>query len=421
MLVVHASDIHLDSPLVGLEAYEGCPKVALREATRKAFARLCDVAISERASLLLIAGDLYDGAWRDFSTGLYFVSQTRKLREAGIPVVIVRGNHDAESSIVRQVKLPDNVRELSTRQPETVRFEELQVAVHGQGFAVRDVREDLARGYPGPEPGVLNIGMLHTALSGREGHEPYAPTTLEVLADKGYDYWALGHVHAREVVSRSPFVVYPGNLQGRHVREPGNKGATLIEVQAGRVVGVEHRDLDEVRWADCRVDAAELGSLSDVVERAHAELEAALRAADGRLLAARVTIHGASQAHGDLVRRSDRVVADVRATAIDLGGDALWLGEVRVQTRSLLDVAALSQSGDPLSLLLRAADQAERDPELARDLVSSLSDLAAKLPDELRRDPALDFLDDPSRLPAVLREVQELLVAHLIEHDEPEP
>jgi hypothetical protein len=117
LLLVHASDIHLDSPLVGLEAYDGCPKVALRTATRAALARLFDVAISERASLVLISGDLYDGAWKDYSTGLYFVAQARRLREADIPIVIVRGNHDAESQIAKHLKLPDNVRELSTHAP----------------------------------------------------------------------------------------------------------------------------------------------------------------------------------------------------------------------------------------------------------------------------------------------------------------
>ena len=421
MLLVHASDIHLDSPLVGLEAYDGCPKVALRTATRAALARLFDVAISERASLVLISGDLYDGAWKDYSTGLYFVAQARRLREADIPIVIVRGNHDAESQIAKHLKLPDNVRELSTHAPESVRYEGIDVVVHGQGFAVRDVREDLARRYPPAESGAFNVGMLHTALGGREGHEPYAPTSLAVLADKGYDYWALGHVHAREIVSRSPYVVYPGNLQGRHVREQGAKGATLIEVQGGRVAGVEHRDLDQVRWLDCVIDASELTGLADVVERVREELDDGVRAAEGRMLAARVTISGASRAHGDLIKGGERLAAEVRAAAVDVGGEGLWVGEIRAQTRSLLDTAALAKSRDPIALLMRAADEAATDELVARSLMACLADLAAKLPEEIRKDPAFAFLDDPGSLPEVLRDVQEMLVAHLVDRSDPEP
>lgn len=418
MLLLHAADIHLDSPLVGLEAYDGCPREALRGATRRALGRLVDVALEEKVEMVLLAGDLYDGAWRDYSTGLHFVAEMRRLREAGVPVVMVRGNHDAESQITKHIKLPDNVVDLARREPETRIFESLGIAVHGQGFAQRDVREDLARDYPSAIAGAVNVGLLHTALGGREGHETYAPTSLAVLADKGYDYWALGHVHRREVVSRSPYVVYPGNLQGRHVRETGPKGLMLVTIEAGRVNAVEPRDVDVVRWADCVVEAGEDDSREDVLEKVEASLEEALRGAEGRLLASRLTITGATRCHADLVRESDRLAADVRAIGIDAGGPSLWVGDVRVSTRPPLDVESLSKSGDPIAVLLRAAEDAASDPDLARELVEGLSDLTAKLPEELRADPAFAFLDDPRELPSVLRDVEELLVALLAPRDQ---
>ena len=103
-------------------------------------------------------------------------------------------------------------------------LEDLGLAVHGQGFAKREVTEDLSSAYPQADPHLFNIGLLHTCLDGKPGHEPYAPCTVDGLRSKGYQYWALGHVHNREVVSQDPWIVFPGNIQGRHARETGSQG-----------------------------------------------------------------------------------------------------------------------------------------------------------------------------------------------------
>ncbi len=413
MLVLHAADLHIDSPLVGLEAYEGCPREALRGATRRAFEGLVSVALEEQASLVLLAGDLYDGAWRDYSTGLFFVGQMRRLREAGVPVVLLRGNHDAESQITKHLKLPDNVRELSTRAPETIELEDIQVAVHGQGFATRDVRVDLAERYPRAIAGAFNVGMLHTALQGREGHETYAPTSLGVLAGRGYDYWALGHVHRSEIVSRAPWVVYPGNLQGRHVRETGAKGCVLVSVEDGRVTSVEERHVDVVRWADIVVEAPAEGT-SELFERVETALARAVREAEGRLVAARVTLAGIAGSQLDLVRGEEATAAEIRAIALDVSAEGLWIGDVRTRTHTALDLAALEGSTDPIALLSGAAERAATDPELARELSAALSDLSQKLPEELRRDPSFAFLSDPAAMKDVVEDVRDVLLGALL-------
>jgi DNA repair exonuclease SbcCD nuclease subunit len=131
----------------------------------------------------------------------------RKLESAGIDVFIVAGNHDAASQITKQLRLPDNVTLFSTNKPQTIVLDQLGVAVHGQGFAKREVTDDLSRAYPQASPNLFNIGILHTCLDGKPGHEPYAPCSLDGLRSKGYDYWALGHVHNREVISQDPWIL----------------------------------------------------------------------------------------------------------------------------------------------------------------------------------------------------------------------
>ena len=265
---LHAADLHVDSPLRGLDAYPGAPVDSLRGATRQALVRLVHLAIERRVDFVLLAGDIYDGNWADFRTGLFFREQMLRLRRVGILVFVVKGNHDAESQITRQLPEVDGVHVFSAAGSETVELAGLGVAVHGRSFPQRAVPEDLVPLYPAPVAGRFNIGVLHTSLTGREGHDPYAPTTVEALVDKGYDYFALGHVHAREVVREAnPRIVFPGNLQGRHAQETGPKGCELVKVEGGRIAATEFVALDVVRWSRLRVDASGLDGVDALARR----------------------------------------------------------------------------------------------------------------------------------------------------------
>ena len=169
---IHSADIHLDSSLHGLERYEGAPVDEIRGATRRAFDNLIELSTDEEVAFVLLVGDLYDGDWKDYNTGLYFVERMGRLREAGIRVLIVMGNHDAASQITKLLRLPDNVTLFSTRHPEQVILEDLNVAIYGQGFATRAVTDDLSQAYPQGDPQLFNIGLLHNCLDGKPGQEP---------------------------------------------------------------------------------------------------------------------------------------------------------------------------------------------------------------------------------------------------------
>ena len=344
--------------------------------------------------LLLLAGDLYDGDWRDYSTGLFFAAQMARLREVGTRVVWIRGNHDAQSKITRHLALGEHCHELSAKRPETRLFEELSLAVHGQGFFTAAVTEDLSASYPDPISGLLNIGLLHTSLGGRRGHAPYAPCDVRSLSARGYDYWALGHVHQREIVQQEPYIVFPGNLQGRHVREVGEKGATLIHVNDGRVERIEHRALDVVRFEQLTIDVSAADSLLDVAELLKAALRKALAAADGRLVAARVTIQGATRAHAELARDPERAKAQLQSAANEIQGGDAWIEDVRCATEAPLERAVLAQRDDAVGQLVRSLAGLEQDDALLDELVAELSDVLRAMPPEVRdAEHGLDLTD----------------------------
>lgn len=397
----------------GLDRYEGAPSSALRGATRRALENLVAMCIEERASFLLLAGDVFDGSWKDYSTGLFFASQMTRLREANIPVVLVRGNHDAASHVARQLRLPDNVHELSHRRPETFEVPGTNVCVHGQSFPQRATTDDLATKYPDATKGALNVGLLHTCLDGREGHERYAPTTLERLRAKGYDYWALGHVHAREVLSREPWIVFPGNLQGRHVREAGEKGATLVTVEDGAITSVEHRALDVARWQILEVDLTEAANMDDAVDLVRGEIGRAARDAEGRILALRLSLVGRTRANGGLRRDLERFTTELRAAANEDG--AVWLEKIRVATRGAIDIARVREESTAVGHLARRLAAIQADPKELATLAAVLADLDKKLPAELREGESPLVLSDPDVLRALVADVEESLLPRLLE------
>lgn len=413
MKFIHAADIHLDSPLVGLQFYEGAPVEEIRGATRRALENLVELAAAEKVDFVLLAGDLYDGDWKDYNTGLFLSSRMSRLREEGIRVFIISGNHDAASQITKHLRMPDNVKALSVRHPETVRIETLGLAIHGQGYAARAVTDDLAAGYPLALPDHFNIGLLHTSLDGREGHESYAPTSVGGLLSKGYDYWALGHVHAREIVREDPWVVFPGNIQGRHIREAGPKGCTLVEEQDGRIVRVEHRELDVMRWAVAVVDAGRAARGDDVIDAASRSLKNAIKENGELPLAVRVEIVGATKAHRELLANPERWKSELRAAATDISGGTMWLEKIRIATREAAGTTP-GPISEALVELMSAVDGLSGNADLVKAAVEALGDLNEKLPHELKSGDEAIRLDDPETIKRAADGVRQVLMERIL-------
>ncbi len=379
---IHAADIHLDSPLKGLSRYEGAPVGRLRSATREAFINLVDLAIDRQVNFVIIAGDLYDGDWKDYNTGLFFASEMARLEKHEIPVFMIKGNHDAASVITKEIKLPANVHVFDVKKCESRQLDDIRVVIHGQGFNTRAVLENLAKGYPPCVNGYYNIGILHTSAGGREGHENYAPCSVEDMKGKGYDYWALGHIHKREFLSeKDPVILFPGNIQSRHSKETGIKGCSLIEVENGVTKEITHIPLDVLRWDVIEADLTDVTQYEDFLAQAEQEIERAFDLADGRMLAIRIILTGHTALHSELARNKEAVLNDFRSMAFSVGQGDIWIEKLKIKTST---PHTLSEGANPLTGMLEWLDELSYE-ELLQEIRVEFQSLHNALPMDLKR------------------------------------
>lgn len=411
MKFIHAADIHLDTPLQGLANYPGAPVHEIRNATRRAFEKVLGAAVAEKVDFLVIAGDLYDVGLKSFESALFFNKQMADLKDAGIPVYLIYGNHDAASKLIKQLRPPDNVHVLRSSEPQTIVNEKLGIAVHGQSFPTPEVVDDLAANYPAPVRDAFNIGMLHTNLSGVSEHANYAPCTMEELKNKGYQYWALGHVHHRQILCTDPYIIYPGNIQGRHGKEQGEKSSELVTVSDSGTISIEQIPTSVVPWLQVNIDASTSETADDVYDQVRTELQARFPESNERVSALRVRITGASEAHVELSRDQELVRNEIISLANECGNGLLWVERVELATLARLDRESLRQRDDPVGEIVRMMATLRENPATLAKL-DAVTELVRKLPTEAAEGAEPISLDE-STLRTVLQQAEELLLARL--------
>ena len=414
MKFIHAADIHLDSPLVGLYAYQDAPAELLRLATRSAFENLVDGAIAEEVDFMIIAGDLYDGPWRDFNTGLFFAREMGRLNAVNIPVYLLMGNHDAESEMTKRLVLPPNVFKFDAKKPQTYKIDKLRVALHGRSFKDAATTENFAATYPAPVAGWFNIGVLHTALEGNTVHANYAPCSVAELQTKGYQYWALGHVHEHRIISGNCTIAFPGNLQGRHIRETGPRGALMVTASDTDVMSVDRYFVDVLRWHRMDVNVSGLNTMTEVVAAVALGLEGILRGADAdKPHAVRVVISGACPAHAELFGLETQLREEIKAQAVSLGSERLWIEKVRLETKPIETEESISLRADAVAELQGLLAGASSDTALLTSMHQDLMTLIGKLPLEVvNAIPALEHVR-AGRLEILIQQTTASLIAQV--------
>jgi len=350
----------------------------LQQATFQTYMNIIQLCMDEKVDALLVAGDIYDGADRSLQAQLRFYQGLGQLNDAGIASFVCHGNHDPLNGWLAQLKRPP----LSWQFRETVEAVPLdpgapeRAIIYGFSYPRRDVTNNIARTFRhDPERGFA-IGLLHANVGGDTDHANYAPCTIDDLTTTDINYWALGHIHKHRVLQQQePTVVYPGNPQGRHPNETGERGVYYVEVDDNGQVTLQFRPVDVVRWEAVTLDISDMDSDQDLVDVPTQRLEDTLAAAERSVLC-RVRLIGRGPLHSTLQR--DGYLESLRIALNSTGVQRLpffWCERVVDATLAPLDREARRQAGDFLGTVLRSIDGLRENPDGLSDLRKTLDDL----------------------------------------------
>jgi len=332
----------------------------LREAPLQSFLNIVELAIRERVDAVIIAGDVFDGEDKSLHAQFKFRNGLQRLSDQGIPSFIAHGNHDPLNSWSRTLKWPEGVTVFPgdcVQSVPVVKGGQTVAHVYGTSFPERDMFDNLTQRFERQQDSGFAVAVLHANVGGHPDHDPYAPCAVDDLVARGMDYWALGHIHLREVLRKShPAIVYCGNSQGRHFKESGSKGCCLVTLNEGAVPNIQFLATDTIRFVESAVDVSACASLDAVVETIVRQCKTLLIQAEGRSLVVRQTLIGRTDIHALL--RKGGTLESLRDEVFRSFSDresGLWL-EFRLQTRGAYDIDALKQGKDFIADLIALYD-----------------------------------------------------------------
>lgn len=375
---IHAADLHLDSPFRGMSKVPERLKEKLMASTFSALRRLTKTAIQEQVDFIVISGDLYDEADRSLKAQLQLLKEWERLQQHGIAVFVIHGNHDPLNGARAELKLPPNVTQFGANQmeyrPAYCRNGELAAFVYGMSYGKRHVTDNLAATYMPAEGAPFHIAMLHGNVNGDQSHDPYAPCSLEELVGKGFDYWALGHIHTRRVLHEYPHVVYSGNIQGRNPRETGPKGCYLVEVSALQAVQLNYVPLDEIRWLEAGLSITGLTTEQELLQRLEELVEQLALEGEGRTVMLRLLLQGQGPLHQKLAE-----TATIRALLEQLQQLSMeaWVYALEGNTKAELRLSELEAEDSFSGELFRLTQRLEADQQAwRREAAAAVAPLA---------------------------------------------
>lgn len=224
--------VHIADPHLGAAPDAGHPwSKARADALWQTFAKVLARTEEEQADLLLIAGDLF-----------HRQPLLRELKEVNAlfsrlshtKVVIIAGNHDCitDSSNYRQFSWCHQVTFFQDTQLQKIRFPQLRTTVYGRSYHAQEDREPLYTPVPLEPEEDLHILLAH---GGDPLHRPYNRARL---AQAGFHYVALGHIHKPDM-DFSGSIVSPGSLEPVEPNDYGPHGFAIADVT---------RERTQVQW-----------------------------------------------------------------------------------------------------------------------------------------------------------------------------
>lgn len=254
MKFLHIADVHLDSPFLGLSFLPSELFCQIKNAIQLSFEKAVNFAIDNDVDLVLLAGDTFDSIHPTPQSKIFFANQIKRLVDRQSQVVMVLGNHDYSQIDDLLLNESPYFKIIgSNEQIEQVDFmtkSQYKYRVVGFSYQHNHITEDIIAKYPPKSTSIYTIGLAHAGMKQSSvDQNNYAPFTLNEVKDLNYDYFALGHIHLRQVLSQEPWIVYSGNLQGRHVNEKDAKGFYFGQVdEQSQNTQLQFIDVSPIVW-----------------------------------------------------------------------------------------------------------------------------------------------------------------------------
>lgn len=250
MKVLHTADLHLDRSFEGLKNSSTQISEKLQQANHEVITAIVDIAIRNQVDAVILAGDTFHQSRTSIRTQAYFIDEMKRLDQAKIPVIMSFGNHDYYVAERYWFDFPKNMFLFQKEQVETHYFmtkNQEKIAVTGFSYEHPWINDDKLSAFPTKDAAAdLHIGIYHGDTT-NNGQQNYAPFSFSEMKTKGYDYWALGHIHQPQVVSADPLIVYPGTPQGHTKKERTVQGVAIVSIESGHAT-VHFEPVAKVTW-----------------------------------------------------------------------------------------------------------------------------------------------------------------------------
>ena len=419
---IHSADLHLDSPFKRVSKVSEANQVVagiLQNATFAAYENLIQLCIDREVNALLVAGDVFDGADRSLKAQVRFVKGLERLRDAGIRAFVCHGNHDPLDGWGAGLRMPPNVHQFRDSAEAVLLDPKVPSGpvVCGISYPIQEMRSSLLPGFPARKRGQFTIGLLHANVGADAEHGAYAPCSVEDLVATNYDYWALGHVHTREILrEKAPRIAYSGNTQGRHPNEAGPRGVYVVDVDERGEMKTEFVAVDDVRWerVDVQIDGIE--DENELFSRIDSLVDDLMNQGDDRHLVYRIHLLGRGLMYQAMTRpgASQALREQLHEAGLSRRPFALC-GGILNQTGSGLDRDALRQGQDFIGDFLTLTEKVSRDESLLAELQRELEPLYGKQGvRKYRKDLSPPTTDD---LRALLGEVEDIALDLLVDDE----
>ncbi|MFS1512015.1 metallophosphoesterase family protein [Chengkuizengella sp. SCS-71B] len=368
---IHAADLHLDSPFKG---YMSIPSkeitVYIKNSTFMALQAMVDLAIREKVQFMVLSGDIFDLADRSLRAQIRFQKEMLRLREHSIQVFIIHGNHDPEDGSRADLQWPENVHFFSSDQGEMIpvfdRNGQEIAHIYGISYPTKSVTSSLINKFNIQDVNQYNIALLHTNLDGNPNHDNYAPSQKEDLLKLAVNYWALGHIHTRQIVHEDPHIVYPGNIQGRSVRELGERGCYLVDVDGTSTTQLTFVSLEAIRWIHNKIEITNFQSEQDLKDAVDLQLKKLNGEKGNKPSIARFTFEGRGPLHYFLNEDMNikELLLDYQEYMIDTvkdDGSFVWIESFKVNTNPKISKGQYMDDSHYLGDLLRISQHLLND------------------------------------------------------------